>query len=101
MWVSVCCVCVSVCVCVLCVCDVCVCDVCVCVWVSVCVWVCAVLCVSECVCVWLCVCDVWGDACVTLSDVEEAQAHAIDGEGADGGPVGTSAVAEQTTSDFS
>ena len=35
--------------------------------------------VSECVCVWC--------FCVALSDVEEAQAHALDGEGADGGPV--------------
>ena len=43
-----------------------------------------------------CVCDV--NICVALSVVEEAQAHALDGEGADEWTSGTTAVAEQTTS---
>ena len=83
---------VCVCVCVMWVCVMCasecvwaVCAVCVCAVCAVCRSVC--VCVIECVSVW-CVCVLsvrW--CCVTLSDVEEAQAHALDGEGADGGPV--------------
>ena len=107
LWVWVCvCLCVSVkceyesCLCCVCVCVsecvcVCVCVLWVCVWV--CMWMCVLKLCAVSVCDW--VCDLWEVMlCYSIRCGQEAQAHALDGEGADGGPVVPHAVAEQTTS---